>query len=340
MRQLLSVCVAAVAILFASCQGGYKKTKDGLEYKIFAGKDQKDSLLKQGDFVKFGLEFSIKRKGKKDTVMYSTYTGGMPRYDRVDTANQKNLNFTELFPLMRVGDSAEFKVNVDSLLARNLIQENPIFTKGAVINGKVSILGRFKTEADAMVDVNQEISKEKAKEFAAVQKYVKDKNLNAKITKDSVFVVLDNPGDLTAKADSGLEVAVKYEGRLMSNDTIFDSNLKKDDSLKIVLGQHMVIPGWESGLKEFGKGGKGKIIVPAFMGYGPQPMGDKIPANSNLVFSVEVLDVRKPAPHAATPAGGQQIDPKVLQEMMKQQQQQGAGHDAPKTAAPATPQGK
>jgi len=333
MRQLLSGCVAAAAILFCSCQGSYKKTQDGLEYQIFAGKNDKDSLLKSGDFVKYNVEYSIKRKGKSDTLIYSTYTGGMPGYDKVDTTARHDMHFRELLPLMRVGDSAVFKVSIDSLIARNLMQENPLFSKGAVINGKLSIAEKFKSEADVYADIAKEISKEKIHEMADVQQYIKDKKLNAKMTKDSAFVVLDNPGDLAAKADSGLQVAVKYEGRLVTNDTIFDSNLKSNDSLKIVLGQHMVIPGWESGLKEFGKGGKGKIIVPAFLGYGPQPMG-KIPANSNLVFDVEVLDVRKPEPAKA--AAAPQIDMQALQQQMQQQQQKGAA----KTAAPAAPNGK
>ncbi|WP_447641688.1 MULTISPECIES: FKBP-type peptidyl-prolyl cis-trans isomerase [Chitinophagaceae] len=332
MRQLLSVCMVAVAIVFCSCEGGYKKTKDGLEYKIYAGKNDKDSLLKAGDFVKYNVEYSIKRKGKKDTLIYSTYTGGMPGYDKVDTTSRHDMHFRELFTLMRAGDSAVFKVNIDSLFARNLMQENPVFTKGSTIIGKVSILEKFKTEADVYADIAKEISKEKAHEMADVQQYLKDKNIKANMTKDSVFVVLDNPGDQTAKADSGLQVAVKYEGRLMKNDTIFDSNLKNNDSLKIVLGQHMVIPGWESGLKEFGKGGKGKIIIPAFMGYGPQPMG-KIPANSNLIFDVEVLDVTKPSPAAAP-----KVDMQALQQQMQQMQHQQGG--AASKASPAAPKGK
>ncbi len=339
MRQLLSVCVAAVAIMFCSCQGGaYKKTKDGLEYKIFAGKDSKDSLLKAGDFVKFNVEYSIKRKGKKDTLIYSTYTGGMPGYDRVDTTSRHDMHFRELFTMMRAGDSAEFKVNVDSLIARNAMQENPLFAKGSTIIGKVSIIGKFSTEADVMADVAKEVNKEKGREMADVQKYLKDKNLTAQMTKDSVFVVVENAGDQAAKADSGLEVSIKYKGKLMKTDSIFDTNMDKskghDQPFDVVLGQHMVIPGWESGLKLFGKGGKGKIIVPSFMGYGPQGQGGQIPPNANLVFDVEVLDVKKPAPKPAASATPQ-IDMQALQQQMQQQQQQ--GHAAPAQAAPATP---
>lgn len=336
MRQLLSVCVAAAAILFCSCQSGYKKTKDGLEYKIFAGKNQKDSLLKVGNFIKFNVEFSIKRKGKNDTLMYSTYAA-MPQYNRVDTVTHNDMNYTELFSLMRVGDSAEFKVNVDTLMKRNLIQENPIFSKGSTITGKVTILEKYKTESEVYADIAKEVQKEKGREMTEVQAYLKDKNINAQMTKDSVFVAVENPGDASAKADSGLQVTVKYKGILMKTDSIFDTNMDKsknhDQPFDIVLGQHMVIPGWESGLKMFGKGGKGKIIVPAFMGYGPQGGGGAIPPNSNLVFDVEILDVKKPAPKAAQPAlGGGKINP----EMLKKLQQHAQGAPA-KAASPATP---
>lgn len=344
MRQLLSVCVATVA-LFCSCQGGgFKKTKDGLEYKIFAGKNSKDSLLKVGEFVKLDVAYSIKRKGKEDTLMFSSY-GEMAQFNRVDTTNMNNMNFTELFPMMRVGDSAEFKVNVDSLIKRNLMQENPLFTKGSVIVGKMKILDKYNTEAEISAAFAKEFEKEKGREFALAQSYLKEKNLNAQMTKDSVFVVLENAGDQAAKADSGLQVSVKYKGVLMKTDSIFDTNMDKskghDQPMDIVLGQHMVIPGWESGLKLFGKGGKGKIIVPAFMAYGPQGGGGAIPPNANLIFDVEILDVKKPDPKAAqAPAGGQQIDPEMLKKLQEQAAQEQGKSEPAKTAAPAAPKRK
>jgi FKBP-type peptidyl-prolyl cis-trans isomerase FkpA len=52
-----------------------------------------------------------------------------------------------------------------------------------------------------------------------------------------------------------------------------------------------VIPGWDEGVKGMKVGGKRTLIVPASLGYGSNGVGP-IPPNSNLIFDVELLEVR------------------------------------------------
>jgi FKBP-type peptidyl-prolyl cis-trans isomerase len=54
-----------------------------------------------------------------------------------------------------------------------------------------------------------------------------------------------------------------------------------------------VIPGWDEGLMLLKKGSKAKLIIPSPLGYGESGAGAMIPANSILVFDVEVTDVQK-----------------------------------------------
>ncbi|MBU3677946.1 MAG: hypothetical protein FGM54_12305, partial [Chitinophagaceae bacterium] len=60
----------------------------------------------------------------------------------------------------------------------------------------------------------------------------------------------------------------------------------------------MVIPGWDEGIALLNKGAKAKLIIPSTLAYGEQSMpGNKnndkgIPANSSLVFDVEVIDIK------------------------------------------------
>src|ERR1035437_4630544 len=73
------------------------------------------------------------------------------------------------------------------------------------------------------------------------------------------------------------------------------------DVFTLVLGKHSVIPGWEIGLKYFGKGGKGTIYIPAMMAYGAQGQPPVIAPFTNLIFDVEVTDITAPTPQAPGP---------------------------------------
>jgi hypothetical protein len=68
--------------------------------------------------------------------------------------------------------------------------------------------------------------------------------------------------------------------------------------LKVPIGANAVIKGWDEGLRLFGKGGKGRLLVPSMLGYGPQGSAPVIPQFANLVFDVEITDVTvaPPAP--------------------------------------------
>ena len=54
-----------------------------------------------------------------------------------------------------------------------------------------------------------------------------------------------------------------------------------------------VIDGWDEGLMILKKGSKAKLIIPSPLGYGESGAGAMIPANSILVFDVEVTDAKK-----------------------------------------------
>lgn len=91
-----------------------------------------------------------------------------------------------------------------------------------------------------------------------------------------------------APAMPGDTVAFTYTGRLQDG-TVFDSSQGRGPYI-IVLGAGTVIPGMEQGLAGMQPGGKRLIVIPPSMGYGSQDYGP-IPANSTLMFEVEVVSV-------------------------------------------------
>lgn len=83
-------------------------------------------------------------------------------------------------------------------------------------------------------------------------------------------------------------VLVNYIGYLAATGAVFDQGMQ---AAFPVSG---VIPGFSKGLQMIAKTGIARICIPAAMGYGGQASGP-IPANSDLVFQVELVDYKTAA---------------------------------------------
>jgi peptidylprolyl isomerase len=88
----------------------------------------------------------------------------------------------------------------------------------------------------------------------------------------------------------GDRVAVHYTGTL-ADGTVFDSSYERGQPIEFVLGQGMVIPGWERGIAMMREGGKATLIIPPELAYGPQGSPPTIPPNATLTFEVELVEV-------------------------------------------------
>lgn len=93
-----------------------------------------------------------------------------------------------------------------------------------------------------------------------------------------------------AEAKTGSTVTVNYTGTL-TDGTKFDSSYDRNQPFDFTLGQGQVIQGWEQGIVGMKVGGKRKLTIPPSLGYGDQATGP-IPANSTLIFEVELLAVK------------------------------------------------
>lgn len=91
------------------------------------------------------------------------------------------------------------------------------------------------------------------------------------------------------EAKSGNRVSVNYKGTL-TNGTQFDSSYDRGQPFSFDLGAGDVISGWDEGVVGMKVGGKRKLVIPPDMAYGARALPG-IPANSTLVFEVELLKV-------------------------------------------------
>lgn len=283
------ILLALLLISMVACNINYEKTPSGLPYKIYKGKGTVKA--KAGDFAKFNMEYIL---ADRDSVFSSTY-GNIPAYSPIDTGKRVKYSFMEILPLMSEGDSAEMSISIDTLKNMGVIPDyNSVFAKGQVVKCKIQLLKLFKNEKDMLADYEKSIDKEKEAEGKALESYMLKKNLKGIKTKNGAYVVIENAGDQSLKADSGKIATIMYRGYL-ENGNVFDTNMDTTkghtDPIQIAVGSRGSIQGFSECLPYFGKGGKGKFLIPAMLGYGGAPQGSDIPAFSNLIFDITVLDV-------------------------------------------------
>lgn len=98
------------------------------------------------------------------------------------------------------------------------------------------------------------------------------------------------------EAVAGKMVTVHYRGYLHAPKSPKGHGPQFDTSVgnapfTFPLGAGMVIKGWDQGVGGMKVGGKRTLIIPSELGYGAAGAGP-IPPNANLLFEVELLDVK------------------------------------------------
>ncbi|MGH7196594.1 MAG: FKBP-type peptidyl-prolyl cis-trans isomerase [Candidatus Saccharimonadales bacterium] len=86
----------------------------------------------------------------------------------------------------------------------------------------------------------------------------------------------------------GDQVRVHYKGTVAQTGVKFDSSYDRGEP--ITFGLNEVIAGWSEGVPGMKVGGKRRLIVPSDKAYGQQELPG-IPANSDLVFEVELIAI-------------------------------------------------
>jgi FKBP-type peptidyl-prolyl cis-trans isomerase FkpA len=114
-----------------------------------------------------------------------------------------------------------------------------------------------------------------------------------KTTKSGLQYAVLKPG-AGAVAKAGDHVFVHYTGWLKSNGKKFDSSRDRNEPIDFPLGAGRVIKGWDEGVAGMKIGEQRQLVIPPSLGYGDRAMGgDVIPANSTLVFDVELVKIAK-----------------------------------------------
>ena len=89
----------------------------------------------------------------------------------------------------------------------------------------------------------------------------------------------------------GAKITAHYTGALVKNGIIFQSSHDFGDA--ITFGLDQVIAGWTLGVPGMKVGGTRRLIIPAEQAYGSSSPAANIPANSDLVFDIDLVAIAK-----------------------------------------------
>lgn len=119
------------------------------------------------------------------------------------------------------------------------------------------------------------------------------------MTTDTSGTAVEQPGFKVSEvsvgtgeiAEPGDTVSAHYVGTLVDG-RVFDSSRDRGEPITFTLGIGQVIRGWDEGLQGMRAGGKRVLTISPEYAYGAQAVGS-IPANSTLIFEVELVGVQK-----------------------------------------------
>ncbi len=99
--------------------------------------------------------------------------------------------------------------------------------------------------------------------------------------------VQDGTGDTV---QPNATISAHYTGALATDGTIFQSS--HDNGGPVTFGLNQVIPGWTLGVPGMKVGGIRRLVIPAAQAYGERSPSPNIPPNSDLVFDIELVEIK------------------------------------------------
>ena len=313
MKNLIGL-IFSLLLIMGCDKLSYRKTPGGMHYQLFPSKSGKSIVV--SNFIKLSITQKI-----NDSVYFSTH-GKMPLYRRVNETSFP-YDISEVWTKLKTGDSVVSIQMMDTFIRRNPESIPPQFKKGDRVITYLKILDVFANDSIARLDNEAEMKKDEPrrkkemeeqmtkaekqrkeqmekdeaelkktgeieKELKEMDAYLASKKINAKKTGRGTYVQIkqEGSGPIAAVGDT---LTVKYTGRKLVNDSVFQSS-----TASFPLGKGEMIAGWDEGLLLFKKGGKGTLFIPGFLAFGknPQPGSPFAPFDA-LIFDVEIVDIKK-----------------------------------------------
>ncbi len=289
------VLIGALTLGFNGCESGsgdypgFDQSETGLYYKFYI--DNEGDNANVGDFVTLGMVYRT-----ADTTLFDSRMSPTPM--KLPVAESDHVgDIYEALTMMSAGDSATFIIRADSFFLKTarspqipaFLDSNSMLYFDIKVDNIQSKADYELEQQQAQVEQQAQSAGLKTESEAALEAYIKDNNILVKPTASGLYYI-DIVKGKGAKATPGKTVTVHYKGTFLDGNE-FDSSYGRGEPIEFPLGKGSVIPGWDEGIGMMNIGGKAKLIIPYYLAYGETGRGP-IPAFANLVFEVELIDVK------------------------------------------------
>ena len=296
-KRILPIALLGAVILgSAGCNSnaGFKKA-NGIEFRLVT--DKPGTPAKIGDIIEINAIMKVGRNdGKsKDSAIFDTRKMNNGKAISMPLSEPKfRGDMAAGLAMMSPGDSAVIRVSYDSLKANLPNGQMPPFAKpGDYFIYEVTMVAA-KSKEQAEKEAKEMSGKQAATDDKIIQDYLAKNNIKAEKTASGLYYMITKEGT-GDKIAAGKSVTVWYTGKLLGGKT-FDSNMDSafhhNEPFTVKIGAGQVIPGWDEGVQLLKKGSKATLFIPSPIAYGEHAAGPEVPANSILVFDMEVTDVK------------------------------------------------
>ena len=279
----VSVCVTALLLMSACTQSfpGYKKTAKGLYYKFYS---QNPSAIqpKLTDYMMIQMACYL-----NDSLYYDFQESGNNVFTQLKESYFSG-DLEEAYAMMHVGDSASFYVKADSIAVRYYgIDPDSVGLKpGDYFRYEVKLLD-VQTVEQLKAEADQAMLLLKADSEKAFLDYIDENHITDHTATGLFFKKLVTTKGKTPQ--TGQTAQIKYVVSYLDG-TLLGTSDELGEYYEVPLGQHKVLKGLEEGIGLMRVGEKARFVLPYTLAYGERAY-QNIPAYSNLIFDVELLNI-------------------------------------------------
>jgi len=289
-RTIFFLLTAGLLLFTTACKSSKEgKTPSGFNYTHHIKNE--GALPQVGEYVYFQVVMT-----NGDSILFDSHTQpDMPLVlipSEEEMVGQRPSPVLEALKMMAAGDSLTIYYPVDSLgQQRPAGFENAEFVVYNIAVKEIKSAGQYEQDAAAEQAAAEAVLQSVREQTQGLLAEFKDKKLGDRLitTKSGLQYVLVEEGAGEVPTP-GKTIDAQYYGILMDGSE-FDNSYSRGKPFSFQAGLGQVIPGWDEAFTTLKAGSKAVLFIPSKLAYGEQG-NEVIPANSDLVFFVELLGIQ------------------------------------------------